>query len=264
MMPAYYSLERYSNTQLEYELPQWMNKPIRPMIRQWLSGINVASRLDNSDAPISRWVYLQNYVIEPGPDGKMFLRLLDYVPSRDARVEYWFPNGRLGIHDYFFGDEVLGACLYPDSEFFTLRYPQNATEPIPHMPQHGLWVVDNEYVIHHGAFNKRNSDDNGTAQIYLYNLQRGMFGTPILPMVCEGDESIIEPAIFVDDTELITQLLDSVRSQMHALWMTRGHSQERQHHSQMMLYYKDKAESFWRTYRPARSTRMAINYDQPI
>jgi hypothetical protein len=65
--------------------------------------------------------------------------------------------------------------------------------------------------------------------------------------------------VAMTQARLLSQLLDATRSYLMEHNLMNGATQEADHYEKQMLYYRSRADQFWRSYTPARAPKFKLS-----
>jgi hypothetical protein len=231
----------FGTTEAEYELPDYMDGPINPMIDR---------RAGTSLLPhVERYEPIRVYDVYTNELGVRVIQLGFDFDSRDGRIVFWFNNG-----------PVPTTLVTLDSTLITTADDIVIAES-PVVPKAGFVKIDDEWIGYAGI-----DYDGG---LTLHNLQRGAYNTTTAE---HTDGTTVEWGIAAHRNDVYQHLAWETMIYLHQLYMNRASTQERQHHFDQVRYYKQIADEKWSkiiSSRPPLVTRvrhgmfyMAPSYEQ--
>lgn len=170
------------------------------------------------------WRTLQGWrVTHDAERGEGLVLELGRSPSVEGlRVVWYVPPPSIPVQLPRLSEEAS-----PDARQIEISRPADFT------PARAGWVlVGNDEWVFYGGYSP------SAQSLRLDNLERGLHGTPATAHA-EGVEVGVGVAIGQEAERYLLAAL--TMSQMHALWMTDGSNQERDHHATMIRYWDEQA-----------------------
>lgn len=236
LVPYVYTLsDGWTAGTFEYTLPDYMSiKGIQPQIRRYRD--EVAYYLAESGDG-DTWANIDAFTVERNTSGGYTLRLDNSEYSVDGRILWWGNNGHVNT-----SPAVLGANIDSDDTSLT-----TSAKPL-NIGRTGYVKIDDEWIGYQDI-------SEGSASWTLSNLSRGLFDTTA---ASHTTSDTVYWGVAVDDVRLFQQLMDQVRAFMMEYHMMNSSSRETTHYEKQMVYYQDRADSFWKSYVPSRKPRMRL------
>jgi hypothetical protein len=218
-----------------YDLPDYIEGPIDVQFKA-LTGYYIGSQSSDD----RRWEYVNAFDVDVSSDGGRELRLHYDVFNTDARIFWWGFNGpipRTSSHPVTDGGVTIGATSL-----------DIASQPV--IGQAGYVKVDNEWMSYAGY------DENTDGTLTLENLGRGQFNTTA---AAHGSGDTVNWGIAAPRRDLYEQLMYEAAAYLHMLKLNDASQQERSHHTDQMLTYKQMADEFWNRYYSQRPARFRLS-----
>jgi hypothetical protein len=90
----------------------------------------------------------------------------------------------------------------------------------------------------------------------LTNLVRGVAGSAA---ASHSGGVAVGWGVAMDKGGLSTQLLDQARAHLMEFWLSNPSSREVAHYEKQMVFYQNRADTFWRKYVPSRAPKLKLS-----
>ena len=224
--------------QSDYVLPSYIKGDIQPQQRRhtdsYLYQFQVPSDQD-------QWVDVNNFQVWPNTSGGLTLHLGRAPDAGDGRIIWWGRNGSLPT-----AIPTLTSGITAGDTTATITTTLS-------LPENGYVKLDTEWIGYSGI-----QDTTTSNQKDLLNLTRDVAGQSG-GAVAHSAAIDVEWGVAAHREDLYTQLYDATRAELHALYITAAAESERAHHERMTMYYREKADTYWRGYIPNRPTKLKLS-----
>lgn len=226
IVPAWYALT-WSDSERAYTLPAWMHPPFRPQT------CDLDTDDPDTDGSSVTWHDVPAYTVEPSGTGAWVIRWGVRPRNVLGRVGYNMVNGPL-----LATQPALQTSMGSTDASIVLTGALS-------VPDAGFVQVENEYMAYNGVTPETNTT--------LTNVSRGFLGTT---PAAHSTPLTVYQCVAAPQQELFSVLLDHARAYLHELYLSNGAPGNQQKHQQMVSYYRQKVEAFWRAWRPMGNGRI--------
>ena len=216
-----------------YALPDYIEGPIDVQFKQ-LTGYYIGSQSSDD----RRWAYVNAYDVDVSSTGGRELRLHYDVFNTDARIMWWGYNGPIPKTRPL---PVTNGAVASDDTSLTLT-----SKPV--VGTSGYVKINAEWISYAGV-------DEGSSTITLENLGRGQFNTTA---AAHASGDTVDWGVAVTRRDLFEVLMYDACAHLHMMKLNDASQQERGHHTDQMLTYKQMSDEFWKRYAAPRGVRMRL------
>lgn len=213
----------------EYVLPAYITGHIQPQVQYHMTDVEPSTDLS--------WTDIRRFNVYPNTSGGRTLHLLDELDSvastSDARIVYRARNSPAPTTD----PTLSVQCLAADT---------TATVGAAVLVADTGWVkMEAEWIQYAGVTRTASTTT-------LNNLVRGQWGTTAATHA--ATTTTVYWGVCVPTPNLLAQLYDQTLSYLHELFLTDASPKEQETHERMMLFYEQRANSYWRRHTPRTTT----------
>jgi hypothetical protein len=223
VIPHYYAFDMGSGV-YEYELPSYIRRPFRVLVRQPIRNFPIAAGDEEDNSYY--WDEFVAYDVHSNGSGGTTLHLHTPPGADSARIEWFAENGGFPTTP-----TVSTTITSSDTSVIV------ASSAYHQINDAGYFKCEAEWVAYAGLGTKTNSVFTAT------NLIRGVYGTTAGSHV---STTAINWGIGVDDQRLWQQLYDRVASFIHLLNMQKSTGEDANRHEKLFVAFRDMADNFWR------------------
>jgi hypothetical protein len=224
VIPHYYAFDMGSGV-LEYDLPSYIRRPFRVLVRQPMHNFPVAAE-DSDEESTYYWDDFPAYDVHSNGTGGYTLHLHAYPGSDSARIEWYAENGG------FPTTPTVSTTITSASTSVIV-----ASSVYHQVNDAGYFKYEAEWSAYAGLSAK------GASTFVADNLIRGVYGTVAASHV---STTAISWGIGVDDQRLWQQLYDRCASMIHLLNMQKSTGEDSNRHEKLYVAFRDMADNFWR------------------
>jgi hypothetical protein len=229
-IPALYTFTMTAGVS-EYTLPSYID-PDRYNVQahEWL-GVDES---DLATATQPAWLDVPSSVTDPSATGALTLRIQTPVYSTSGRIIYWTRSS-----------PVPTTVPTSTAEISATATSVTAGAAVD-VGETGWVYINAEWIQYSGTA-------RGASTTTLSNLVRAQNNTTAaIHLITQS----MYWGIGVNDLALYEQLSNQACAYLHEMYLTSGAQKERDLHVQMVSYYQQRADAYWRRYVPARSPRI--------
>lgn len=233
-MPMLYTLPNgWDSTTYEYELPAYIQGPIRPQVR---------FDTQPSYGGGNTWTDIRSFEVEPNEDGGRTLRvrLFPEDPSltSEGRIIWYASNSTFPITP-----PTLSSSMTSSDTSATVNAAVDITP--------AGWVkIESEWIAYAGL-------TRAASTTVLLNLVRAQEYTAA---ASHNSAVSVYFGVCVPQPWLFQHLINHALMYLHNMFLTDGAPKERDMHERMLLRYQDQVDRGWRRFTP-RAPRMVTRLE---